>query len=87
MSRLASVAMRTARSHTRRSFTPGRFVVACFVLLQLAPLIGVLSGMLSVDAYLTAVKIVGICGSAAFAMHAVWYWLVLSRARVDDNTG
>ena len=78
---------RTARGHTGRPITADGFEVACFVLIQLAALIRVLGGMLAPGAYSVTVIISGICWSAAFAIYAVRYWPVLSRARLDGKPG
>lgn len=78
---------RTARGHTGRSLVADGFEVACFVLVQLAALIRVAGAMLVPDAYLATVIASGMCWSAAFAIYAVRYWPVLSRARVDGKAG
>jgi uncharacterized protein involved in response to NO len=78
---------RTARGHTGRPLTADRFEVACFVLVMLAAAIRVFGGMLLPSAYLTTVVVSGICWSAAFALYAVRYWPVLSRARLDGKPG
>jgi len=78
---------RTARGHTGRPITADAFEVTCFVLIQLAALIRVLGGMLAPGAYSVTVIVSGICWSAAFAIYAVRYWPVLSRARLDGKPG
>ena len=77
---------RTARGHTGRPLIADRFEVACFTLVALAALIRVFGGMLP-GAYLPTVVVSGICWSAAFALYAVRYWPVLSRARLDGKPG
>jgi len=78
---------RTARGHTGRPITADGFEAACFVLIQLAALIRVVGGMLVPGLYPVTVIVSGICWSAAFAIYAVRYWPVLSRARLDGKPG
>jgi uncharacterized protein involved in response to NO len=78
---------RTARGHTGRPLTADNFEVACFILVQFAALARVLGGMLLPTAYLATVVVSGICWSAAFALYAIRYWPVLSRARLDGKAG
>ena len=78
---------RTARGHTGRSLTATGFEVACFVLIQLAASIRVLGGMLLPNMYLATVIVSGVCWSSAFAMYAIGYWPVLSRAHLDGKPG
>jgi uncharacterized protein involved in response to NO len=78
---------RTARGHTGRPITADGFEAACFVLIQLAALIRVVGGMLVPGLYPVTVIGSGICWSAAFAIYAVRYWPVLSRARLDGKPG
>jgi uncharacterized protein involved in response to NO len=78
---------RTARGHTGRPITADGFEVTCFVLIQLAALVRVLGGSLAPDVYSATVIVSGICWSGAFAIYAVRYWPVLSRARLDGKPG
>ncbi len=78
---------RTARGHTGRPLTADRFEVACYVLVQLAAAIRVFGGMLLPDIYLTTVVTSATCWSSAFALYAIRYWPVLTRARVDGKPG
>ena len=78
---------RTARGHTGRSITTDGFEVVCFVLIQLAALIRVMGGMFVPGAYSATIIASGICWSAAFAIYAVRYWPVLSRACLDGKPG
>jgi uncharacterized protein involved in response to NO len=78
---------RTARGHTGRSLTAGNVEVACFVLVQLAAVIRVFGGMLVPAAYPATVAVSGFCWSAAFALYAIRYWPILSRARIDGRDG
>jgi uncharacterized protein involved in response to NO len=79
--------VRTARGHTGRLLGADRFEVACFVLVALAAAIRVFAGMWLPGVYVATVVVSGICWSAAFALYAVRYWPVLSRARVDGKPG
>ncbi len=76
---------RTARGHTGRPLVADRFEVACFVLVLVAAVVRVFGGMLLPDAYLTTVIVSGVCWSVAFAIYAIRYWPVLSRARLDGQ--
>ncbi len=78
---------RTARGHTGRSLVADGYEVACFALVQLAALIRVAGALLLPGAYLATVIASGLCWSAAFAIYAVRYWPVLSRARLDGKPG
>ena len=78
---------RTARGHTGRPLVADRFEIACYVLVALAAAIRVFGGMWLPDAYLATVVVSGVCWSAAFALYAVRYWPVLSRARLDGKPG
>jgi uncharacterized protein involved in response to NO len=78
---------RTARGHTGRPLTADGFELTCYVLIQLAALIRVFGGMLLPGIYLATVVASAICWSSAFALYAIRYWPVLTRARVDDKPG
>ena len=52
-----------------------------------AALIRVFGGMIFPDAYLGTLIGSGICWSLAFALYAIRYWPVLSRARLDGKPG
>jgi|UPI0004B35BB5 uncharacterized protein involved in response to NO len=79
--------VRTARGHTGRPLLADRFELAFFVLVQCAAIIRVFGGMIVPDAYLSTVLGSGICWSLAFALYAIRYWPVLSRARIDGKPG
>ena len=78
---------RTARGHTGRLLLADNFEVACYVLVQCAALIRVFGGMVLPDAYRLTIIGSGICWSAAFALYAIRYWPILSRARLDGKPG
>lgn len=78
---------RTARGHTGRPLVADRFEIACYMLIQAAALIRVFGGMILPNGYLWTVIASGICWSIAFAVYAVRYWPILSRARIDGKPG
>lgn len=78
---------RTTRGHTGRPLIADHFEVACYVLIQAAALIRVFGGMVLPNGYLLTVIGSGICWSIAFAVYAVRYWPILSRARIDGKPG
>jgi uncharacterized protein involved in response to NO len=78
---------RTARGHTGRPLIADHFEIACYVLIQAAALIRVFGGMLLPNGYLGTVIASGICWSLGFAVYAVRYWPMLSRARIDGKPG
>ena len=78
---------RTARGHTGRALVADGFEVACYVLIQMAALIRVFGGIFLPGVYLATVIGSGICWSSGFAIYAVRYWPILSRARIDGKPG
>lgn len=78
---------RTARGHTGRPLVADGYEVACYALVAAAALIRVVGGALLPHAYLVTVVGSGICWSAAFAIFAIRYWPILSRARLDGRPG
>ena len=78
---------RTARGHTGRPLVADGYEIAAYVLVLCAALIRVFGGMIFPDAYLGTLIGSGICWSLAFALYAIRYWPVLSRARLDGKPG
>ncbi len=78
---------RTARGHTGRALVADGFEVACFVLIQCAAAFRVVGAVLFTDVYMYTVIASAICWSAAFALYAIRYWPILSRARLDGKPG
>ncbi|MEO8304548.1 MAG: NnrS family protein [Betaproteobacteria bacterium] len=78
---------RTARGHTARPLEADRFEVVCFLLVFCAALIRVLGGMALPNGYVATVIASGVCWSCGFALFAIRYWPVLSRARLDGKPG
>lgn len=78
---------RTARGHTARPLEADRFEVAFFLLVFFAAFIRVFGGMAMPDAYVATVIVSGVSWSCGFALFAVRYWPVLSRARLDGKPG
>lgn len=78
---------RTARGHTGRPLIADKFETAMFVLVQAAALVRVFGGLLLPAAYLPSLEFSGVLWAAAFALYAVRYWSVLTRARIDGKPG
>jgi uncharacterized protein involved in response to NO len=78
---------RTARGHTARPLQADRFDVACYVLVLLAGLARVLVPSLWPAATLVALQTSAALWCAGFALYAVRYWPVLTRARLDGKPG
>jgi uncharacterized protein involved in response to NO len=78
---------RTARGHTGRPLKADGVEVSCYVLVMLAAVIRVFGGMSWPDRYPSSVVVSGVCWSAAFAIHAVRYWPVLTQPRIDGKPG
>ena len=78
---------RTARGHTARPLRADRFDVACYTLVLSAALVRVGAPLVE-PAWLTQ-AVIGSAAlwSAGFALYAVRYWPVLSRARLDGRPG
>jgi uncharacterized protein involved in response to NO len=78
---------RTARGHTARPLQADRFDVACYTLVLSAALVRV--GAPLVEPAWTMQAVIGSAAlwSAGFALFAVRYWPVLSRARLDGRPG
>lgn len=78
---------RTALGHTGRALCAGRSEVACYVLVLLAALVRVGVPLLAPALTLPAVLGSAALWSAGFALYAVTYWPVLTRARIDGRPG
>jgi uncharacterized protein involved in response to NO len=78
---------RTARGHTARPLRADRFDVACYVLVLLSALVRVAVPAMAPAATLGAVLGSSVLWSAGFALYAIRYWPVLSRARLDGQPG
>jgi uncharacterized protein involved in response to NO len=78
---------RTARGHTGRPLVADRYEVAAYLLVLCAALIRVFGGMIVPDAYPGTLIGSGVCWSLAFAIYAIRYWPLLSRARIDGKPG
>lgn len=78
---------RTSRGHTGRHLKADRFDVACYFLVAAGALIRVFVPLI-VPAWLVASALISAAlWSTAFALFAVRYWPVLTRARVDGKPG
>lgn len=78
---------RTARGHTARPLVADGFELTCFVLIQLAALVRVFSGLVAPGLYLVSIQLSGMLWVAAFGLFAIRYWPVLTRPRLDGNPG
>jgi uncharacterized protein involved in response to NO len=78
---------RTARGHTGRPLVADSWETACFVLVQAAAVVRVFGGLIFPAVYALTVAMAGVLWSAAFALYAVRYWPVLTRARLDGKPG
>jgi uncharacterized protein involved in response to NO len=78
---------RTARGHTGRPLRADRFDVACYVLILAAALIRVVVVLVAPEAQRVAVIGSAALWSTGFALYAVHYWPLLSRARSDGQDG
>ena len=78
---------RTARGHTGRPLQADRYELAAFVFVQLAAFARVIGGMASPGLYVASVQFAGLFWAAAFGLYAVRYWPVLTRPRLDGQSG
>lgn len=78
---------RTALGHTGRPLRADRFELAMFVLIHAAATIRVFGGLIWPTFYMTSIEISALIWSAAFALYAVRYWPILTRARLDGKPG
>jgi uncharacterized protein involved in response to NO len=78
---------RTARGHTARPLVADGAEVACYVLVQLAAAVRVLTPLVVPAMYLASVVASGLLWSAAFALYFVRYWPILTRPRLDGAPG
>ena len=78
---------RTARGHTGRPLRADRIDVACFALVLLAALVRVGVPLLAPSQAIHAVLVSAALWSGGFALYAVHYWPVLTRARLDGKPG
>jgi uncharacterized protein involved in response to NO len=78
---------RTARGHTGQPLRADTFDVACYLLILVAALVRVLVPLFAPAALVHAVVASALMWSAAYAIYAVHYWPLLSRARRDGQPG
>lgn len=79
--------VRTARGHTGRPLTADHAETTSFLLIQLAALVRVFGGIVSPDLYMASVQLSALLWAAAFGLHAVRYWPILTRPRLDGKPG
>ncbi len=78
---------RTARGHTARPLRADRVDVACYALVLLGALVRVAVPLLAPAFSVSSVLLSALLWSAGFALFAVRYWPVLTRARLDGKAG
>jgi len=78
---------RTARGHTGRPLVADRYEVACYLLVLAAAVVRVFGPLIAPSAYMGAVALSAILWSGGYALYAVRYWPVLTRARLDGQPG
>ena len=78
---------RTALGHTGRRLLASRLDVTCYLLVLASALVRVLVPLLAPGQLVTAVVGSAALWSAGFALYAVAYWPVLTRARADGKPG
>ena len=77
---------RVARGHTGRPLRADGFDTAMFVLIEAGAALRVLGGI-APESLLHSVQASGALWALAFALYALRYWPVLTRARLDGNPG
>ncbi len=78
---------RTARGHTGRPLRASRADLACYLLVGAAALVRVLVPWAVPAWTMPAVLVSAALWSGGFALYAVYYWPVLTRARLDGQPG
>lgn len=78
---------RTARGHTGRPLRVDRVETACFALVALSALVRVLPPLAWPGQAVHAVLLSALLWSAGFGLHALRYWPVLTRPRIDGRPG
>jgi uncharacterized protein involved in response to NO len=78
---------RTARGHTGRPLVADRFEVTAYCAVLLAAVARVIGPMSAPQAYVVWVLAAAVLWCGAFALFAVRYWPILTRARLDGRAG
>ncbi len=78
---------RTARGHTGRPLKADRFDVACYLLVSAGAVVRVFVPLVMPVWYLDTVIVSAMLWSMAFALYAIRYWPILTRARLDGKPG
>jgi uncharacterized protein involved in response to NO len=78
---------RTARGHTGRPLRADHFDVACYLLVTAGAVVRVFVPLVMPVWFLQTVIVSAILWSMAFALYAIRYWPVLTRARLDGKPG
>lgn len=79
--------VRTARGHTGRPLTADHAEMMSFLLIQLAALVRVFGGIVWPDSFMASVQLSALLWAAAFGLHAIRYWPILTRPRLDGKPG
>lgn len=78
---------RTSKGHTGRPLRADRIDTTCYALVLLAGVVRVGIPLLAPEQLLLAVKVSAALWSVGFALFAIRYWPVLTRARLDGKPG
>lgn len=78
---------RTARGHTGRPLQADGFETTAYLLVFAAAFVRVFVPMLAPAHYMAWIQLSAALWSAAFAIYAVRYWPILTRARLDGRPG
>ncbi|HTT14006.1 MAG TPA: NnrS family protein [Burkholderiaceae bacterium] len=78
---------RTARGHTGQPLRADRYDIASYVLVLAAALVRVVVPVLTPQLHVDAVLVSAAFWSAGYAIYAMRYWPLLTRARLDGQPG
>jgi uncharacterized protein involved in response to NO len=79
--------VRTARGHTGRPLRADPAETAMFVLMQVAAVSRVFSGIVSPALYMIGLQLSAVLWSLAYGLYVVRYWPILTRPRLDGRPG
>ncbi len=78
---------RVARGHTARPLVTDGYERTAFILLQMAAVLRVFGVLVLTHGYAACIQLSALLWAAAFGLHTVRYWPVLTRARLDGKPG
>lgn len=78
---------RTARGHTGRPLKADHVDVACYLLVSAGAVVRVFVPLVMPGWFLNTIIVSAMFWSMAFAVYAIRYWPILTRARVDGKPG